>query len=257
MHPLRALVRQLTRSWHKHGPVGSLQMAARYVAQRIRESSPARRRARRSERAYDAAYGIDTGGVVALGALRVNSENWYFGNRYQPIGFDAFQTALQSLAIAHERFAFVDLGSGKGRALLLASHHPFRSVVGVEFAPELHAIAEQNIRNYRHPDRRCWDVRVHCADAAAYELPPGPLVLFLYNSFGPEVLRPVLQNLRSSSIAAPRPIYLIYCNPEHAAVVDEATWLERVVSTRDYVIWRTTEEGSAHTGGTAPSVGRS
>ena len=46
-------------------------------------------------------------------------------------------------------FTFVDLGSGKGRTLLMASDYPFRRIIGVELLPSLHQIAQENLRQYK------------------------------------------------------------------------------------------------------------
>jgi hypothetical protein len=39
------------------------------------------------------------------------------------------------------------------------------------------------------------DVRIVCGDAALFEFPDGPLVVFFYHSFGKEVLIRVLEQL--------------------------------------------------------------
>ena len=57
-------------------------------------------------------------------------------------------------ASGEDRFRDVhilDLGSGKGRALLLASMYPFAHIVGVEVQPELDDIARQNIERFTNP----------------------------------------------------------------------------------------------------------
>jgi methylase of polypeptide subunit release factors len=58
---------------------------------------------------------------------------------------DELANAVASLDVEHKDFTFIDLGSGKGRALVLALSYPFRRVVGVEFALELHRVAEANL----------------------------------------------------------------------------------------------------------------
>jgi hypothetical protein len=52
-------------------------------------------------------------------------------------------------------YTFVDMGSGKGRMLLLAAEYPFRQIQGVEFAVELHDQATANIHRYTSARRRC------------------------------------------------------------------------------------------------------
>ena len=44
-------------------------------------------------------------------------------------------------------YNFVDLGSGKGFILFLASREPFRQIVGVELSRWLHSIATKNIQS--------------------------------------------------------------------------------------------------------------
>ncbi len=71
---------------------------------------------------------------------------------------DALARSIQRLAISQEAvaqtmlqdFTFIDLGSGKGRVLLMASEYPFQKIIGVEFMPELHRAAQKNIAGYSH-----------------------------------------------------------------------------------------------------------
>jgi hypothetical protein len=117
--------------------------------------------------------------------------------RYQGTDAQELRTLLEALPIEISKYAFVDYGSGKGRALLVAGEYPFRSVTGVEFAVNLHTIAERNIRIDRGP-RRCQDVRSVLGDATAFSPPPGPVLVYLYNPFGKSGIERVLDNLQSS-----------------------------------------------------------
>ena len=85
---------------------------------------------------------------------------------------------------------------------------PFRRIVAVELAPELHAIAERNLARFRHPARACWDVECVCGDAQAFEFPDTPLVVYMWNPFWDDVMQTVAQNLAASYRQSPRPIYL-------------------------------------------------
>lgn len=57
------------------------------------------------------------------------------------------------------------------------------------------------------------------ADAADYRFPLDNLVVYLYNPFGPDVLRPVLHSLRE--ISRRREVYVLYLNPKNASYVEE------------------------------------
>lgn len=175
--------------------------------------------------AFDRRYGTTTTMVIALSTLDIASENVEHGIYYEPTPTAVFRRILRNVPIRHEDFLFCDLGSGLGRALLLASDYPFRAIVGVEFSPTLHRIAEENIRIYRRRRQRCFEVRSLCVDAAAYEIPDEPTVFFLYNPFRPPVMRKVVNNIRESLERRPRQIVVIYYNPLSAHVFEELGFL--------------------------------
>jgi tRNA G46 methylase TrmB len=69
--------------------------------------------------------------------------DWTAGFPYLPIRPNTARRVLRSLPLRdHSDYTFVDLGSGKGRMLLIASEFPFRRIVGVEMRRDLHAQAK-------------------------------------------------------------------------------------------------------------------
>ena len=179
-------------------------------------------------RRFDAAGNVRTAGVVDFADLDMTGVNTDDSNDYEAVDPKLFRQAVRSLGIRYEDFAFVDFGSGMGRAVLLASEFPFREVVGVEFSPELHAAAVENIRRYRAGARRCGDVKSVCADALHYEIPEGPAVLFFYNPFKEPLLAAVLGNIRRSLERNPREVRVIYVHPKLAHLLDEDAVLTKV-----------------------------
>lgn len=187
--------------------------------------------------AFDQEFGTDTDGIVHLWRLRIESPYRKRGVRYQATDADFIRRALRALPIQTEEFVYVDIGSGKGRTLLVASEYPFRRVIGVEFSPELNAIAAENIRKYRHR-QQCPDVSSICADAARWEFPIQNAVLFMYNPFDEDVLRRVLGNLRDSLAQHERDIYIIYRHPVFSRLLDGAEFLERIETPIEAAIYR-------------------
>jgi predicted RNA methylase len=127
---------------------------------------------------------------------------------------DEFSSALKALGIGDfSDFTFVDLGAGKGRALLLAAGHGFKRIVGVEFAQELVEVAQRNIRvaGASIADR----TSILQQDAGIYELPDGPVVLFMYNPFGARTMTEVARRTRASFDRTPRPLHVVYVVPMH------------------------------------------
>jgi tRNA1(Val) A37 N6-methylase TrmN6 len=75
---------------------------------------------------------------------------------------------LDSLVLPPETFAFVDMRSGKGRALLVASEFAFATIVGIELSPHLHHIAAENIKRYSPASQRCREFQLLCMNVADY-----------------------------------------------------------------------------------------
>lgn len=173
--------------------------------------------------------------------LHIESANWIYGLCYVASAAPRLQEVLGRLPLRHEDFVFIDLGSGKGRALLIASHFLFRRIVGVEFSPALHAIAVQNIGRYRTAARRCHDVTSICEDAARYALPDVPLVVYLYRPFEDNVLATVLTGLRASLARVPRPVFVVYNNPPAGNALESADFLRRLWGDADleYAVYAT------------------
>ena len=83
------------------------------------------RREHAVDAAFDREHGVDTAGIIPLGALDATGRWASHGNRYEATTPALFHRALEGLQIDFGRFTFVDIGAGKGRALLLASEYPF------------------------------------------------------------------------------------------------------------------------------------
>jgi SAM-dependent methyltransferase len=205
----------------------------------------------------DRRYGTDTSGTVELADLRIESDHVTDGVRYEPITRRYFRRMLRTVDLPYDRFTFVDLGSGKGRALLLAAEYPFRRIVGVEFAPELHEIALANVRRLtsRKKDAR---FELQLADAAAIDLPHEPLAIFLYNPFGERVLRQVVTRLAESVEQRPRDVVVFYRNPKHPDLIASLPRLRTVRSNPRYCVFDSRAGGDVGRGPLGPGarVGR-
>ena len=203
----------------------------------LRDSTPSRLRSRFGDADYDWDYRVNTtSGAVGwrdrlLGVLH---------SPYQPTEPGLFHEILAALreqaSPEFSEFAFVDLGSGKGRTLLMASDYPFRRIVGVELLPALHAIAQQNLAAYKNDAQKCFAVESICADATNFPFPDGPLVVYLFNPFPEAGLRRALLNLRRSRETNPRAVYVLYHNPLLEHVIAENAF-RKIGGTHQYSIF--------------------
>lgn len=200
-----------------------------------RDSLPDRRRQRYGDMEYDWENRVDTTSGTVGWRERLMG---LFHSPYQPTDPVLFHEIIDSLPIQFENFTFVDLGSGKGRTLLMASNYPFRRIVGVELIEELHRVAEQNIPNYRNPAQRCRQIESVCIDAREYNFPTEPLVLFLFNPLPERGLVEVLERLEKSMAAIPRPLWIAYHNPQLERVLSRNSKLLMVSRTERYALYR-------------------
>jgi SAM-dependent methyltransferase len=175
-----------------------------------RDSTPARRKQRYGDVEYDWDHRVDTTSATVGWRDRLLG---MFLSPYQATEPALFHEMLCDLDIDLRQYIFIDLGSGKGRTLLMAADYPFRRIVGVELLPELNRVAQENIDKYKSDSQKCCAVESLCADARDFVFPPGPLVLYLFNPLPESGLVQVMDNLERSLRENPRPIYVLYHNP--------------------------------------------
>lgn len=210
-----------------------------------RDSTPERRRLRFGDADYDWDHRVNTtSGAVGWRDRLLGM----FHSEYQPTAPEAFHEMLDDLqqrlqqtpdhaTLTFRDFTFIDLGSGKGRSLLMASDYPFRRIVGVELLHALHQIAQENLRVYKSESQQCFALESICADATAFPLPADPLVVFLFNPFPESGMRQVVANLEQCLRANPRPVYVLYHNPLLEHMLGECTLLTKIAGAQQYSLF--------------------
>jgi SAM-dependent methyltransferase len=171
---------------------------------------------------FDREHGTDTGGELAVSSLGLPSDTASDARPYAGSPPRLLRTLLPKVVPFPARTSFVDLGSGKGRTLLVAAELGFGRCIGVEFSAALHEVAEANLRQFEHINGSSGRVELVHGDAGRFAFPGGSLVVFLNNPFQGEVMQAVLHNLRSSVRRQPRPIHLIY-QSVHGASAESGT----------------------------------
>jgi SAM-dependent methyltransferase len=160
---------------------------------------------------------------------------------YQPTEPTLFHEMIEGLKqrtnLDLSRFAFLDLGSGKGRTLLMASDYPFQKIIGVELLPSLHQIAQENLQRYKSESQKCFVLESVCADGTTFPLPSAPLVIYLFNPFPESGLRQFVAHLEHSLQERPRTVYVLYHNPLLEQVLVETSSLRKIAGTHQYSIF--------------------
>jgi hypothetical protein len=127
---------------------------------------------------FDRSHKVNTSGKTPLDNLHIDSPDLSDATWYEPVPVLAFNKLMKELKIRYEDYAFIDFGSGKSRAMFLASDFPFKKVKGIEFSPMLHAACMQNILSYRSRRQRCYDIEPINGDIVDFRMPPVSSVLF-------------------------------------------------------------------------------
>jgi hypothetical protein len=189
--------------------------------------NPAKRRKRRGPapvHPFDQLHGTATGSLIpgedlATGHRHDRHITAYHG--VAPSLFGKLMARWQPLALHPlERTAFVDIGAGKGRAMLLATEHPFRRIVGVELHPALAAAARDNIERWESQQSGP-PMRLEEGDAMRLRMPAGPCLLFLFNPFDILLMDRLLDRLKTQFRARPNELDILYVNDEQRRMMQE------------------------------------
>ncbi len=179
-----------------NGLRNTLMLLGKNLPQPIREWQMRHRRLQHQR--FDIKYHVDTQIPVAVADLETTAPGAKFANRYQGTPVAVLHRIIRRLKVDRQRFTFIDLGSGKGRVLLIAAQYPFKSVVGVEFSKTLHDIALMNIQKFVGAGATYTSVTSKNCDAGEFDFSDiGDKIVFCYNSFAADLMIQVLNNLNA------------------------------------------------------------
>src|SRR6266481_1386664 len=246
------MVRWLTQvgyAWRRHGPIGLFWLIGYNIAYHVSRRG---RHAPASQEmdAFDSKYGTDTASFRDIRDLdAISLPAALFAGRYEPSSAELVRSALDRLQIDPERFTFIDFGSGKGRALLVAAGFPFKEVVGIEFSRELHEIALQNIARIPPALTRADTIRSIHSDVTAFEPPKSDLVCYFYNPFGPPVMAAVAARLAAHHANYGYRIIIIYVDPRHRQTFEQTQKFGVLDDSPAFLILTTVRKSDARTAG--------
>ena len=247
----RAFARHWQSSVRYYGLRHTLVQVGEAAYRFFREFLPDRRKARYGDLDYDFDHSVDT--TRANVGFRAQLTAALSGHQYFPTEPWLFEQIMQAVASSIqpsqtnesaavikglENFTFVDLGSGKGRVLLMAAPYGFKKIFGVEYMPEWHHVAEENIRKFVAEHKIDAAIQTLCMDARDFDFPAGPLVVYLFNPFPEPILAAVLERLRESLLKNPRPLIVAYRYPELEILLNKSAWLEKVAGTEQWAVYR-------------------
>jgi hypothetical protein len=181
---------------------------------------------------FDQIHGTETSGLIAADNLVTGHPNDAHVTAYYGVAPSILHTLVDHWLATpppHPIFdyTFVDIGAGKGRAMLLASQHPFHQVIGIELNPTMATIAQTNLDLWQS---------AHATDTTApkiaptlllqkdvldYKLPPTPTLAFLFHPFEAPVLKALLRRIETQFSKRPGTLDILYVNAECADILDK------------------------------------
>ena len=184
---------------------------------------------------FDLAHNVDTSGLVPAGHLITGHPNDTHVTAYYGVAPSILRTLIQrwrDTIPPHpiHSYTFVDIGAGKGRAMLVASELPFQHVIGIELNPMLADIAQRNLDQWiasHAADPTASSLaptHLYEQDALTFDLPRTHTLAFLFHPFEAPVLKLLLRRIESRFAkrpGAPTPAFdLLYVNAECRGVLD-------------------------------------
>lgn len=188
---------------------------------------------------FDEMHGVETGGLIPAGELVTGHSSDAYVTAYYGVAPSILRNVVQlwldtNPAYSIKQYTFVDVGAGKGRAMLVASELAFKQVIGIELNSAIADVAQRNIDHWiesRKDDptsAKYAPMRLMEQDALEFEFPKTPCVAFLFHPFEAPLMKKLLLNLEKQFAGRPGQLDILYVNAECAAVFDSNPAFRRV-----------------------------
>jgi predicted RNA methylase len=156
--------------------------------------------------------------IKTTGDSPVRKDMTKFGDSYDyaPIPYHVIKVILDQ-----EPFGpgdvFVDLGCGKGRAILIFATKKFKKVIGIEMRKDMFDTAIENLERSKGKNT---PVEIINADVAVFDMQEGT-VFFMFNPFGFDTQEYIIKNIKGSLIVNPRQVKIIHVYGSNASAIDD------------------------------------
>jgi SAM-dependent methyltransferase len=227
MAKLKTAWSKLQWSVAQRGIAGSL----RFAFKRLRGRTSAETKAKPQLHPFDERYGVDTSGLIGGGDLHSGHRNDVFNTAYYGMAPSRFRWAMERWLADDSHapigtYSFVDIGCGKGRAVIIASEFAFQQAIGVELHASLAKIAETNIAIWKAAGRSICPTQIVCQDATEFLFPEGACLLYLFNPFAAPVLKRLIERIEENFSQRTGVLDLIYFNPESETLLQAHSGFE-------------------------------
>jgi SAM-dependent methyltransferase len=180
---------------------------------------------------FDQIHSTDTSGLVPAHDLVTGHPHDEHVTAYYGVAPSILRALIQQWFATNPPhhitdYTFLDIGAGKGRAILLASEFPFRQVIGVELNPAMAAIARSNAEIWSRTHASdptasaTAPIQIVQDDALNLAFPSTPTLVFLFHPFEDPVLKLLLRRIETLFADRVGSLDLLYVNAEHGSTLD-------------------------------------
>lgn len=174
------------------------------------------------ERIHDSVQGIDFAKTESLEELEQQNMrvcSMYEGTKLRHI--KPFFSDFSNLFSFDEKI--IDLGCGKGSALIAFKEAGFKSVTGVEISEKLCLIAKNNLGKLNIKN-----VEIINSDILDFHLYEDYDIFYMFNPFPAEIMRKVILDIEQSLHNKPREVKIIYMNPKHQDEISKSKLFKKL-----------------------------
>ncbi|MDZ4728159.1 MAG: class I SAM-dependent methyltransferase [Leptospira sp.] len=192
---------------------------------------------------FDSLYGVDTFAIAELEDLGITDKPLLHGRRYQASNYYLLKHALGNLENLMGGFTpntcLADIGSGKGRVLIMAAIKGVSRCIGLEISEKLNVIAQNNINILaKKKILSSEQIQLITGNAAEYSLDRNIDIVYLANPFDQTIVEKVINNILTSNKNNPRKIFIVYMTPLHEELFQEDKFELLYKFNSDYSIFR-------------------
>jgi SAM-dependent methyltransferase len=169
-------------------------------------------------------YGIQTTGADELKHLAKRGIDIAHATIYMPASYDLLEKIFDNLNGTNPEH-LLDLGSGKGRIMAVAATHGIRKLTGLDISKKLCDAARNNMQKItaRIPGLK---YKIYNNDAFYFQIPDDVDCIIMFNPFDGVIMSGVILNINESLERKPRPLKIIYINPQEKQLFTEDNWRE-------------------------------
>jgi SAM-dependent methyltransferase len=173
----------------------------------------------------DRHYRIRTTGEDELKGLEKSGIDISHATLYMPSSYNVLEKLMKEITKYPSNKTFLDIGCGKGRAMVVAAEYGFTRIKGIDFSKEFCDYAGEVTKAYHSRNPSAEFTVIH-AEASSYAIDPDITTIFLFNPFDEIITARLVENIQTSQSRNPRTIRVLYVNPIHKSSFLEKGFVE-------------------------------